>query len=80
MLLAKKQGRNDALHWASRSCFRELIASGAIKPSGACMLLIEASKANGYLAKDGEEAVRLTIMSGLGLKEWPVEGELKRCG
>ena len=73
VLLAKKQGRNDALHWASRSSFRELIASGAIKPAGACMLLVEASKANGYLAKDGEEAVRLTIMSGLGLKEWPEE-------
>ena len=80
VLLAKKQGRNDALYWASRSCFRELIASGAIKASGAALLLVEASNINGYLKKDGEEAVRLTIMSGLGLMEWPEEGELKRCG
>jgi hypothetical protein len=73
VLLAKKQGRNDALYWASRSCFRELIASGAIEASGACKLLVEACKANGYLKKDGEEAVRLTIMSGLGVTDWPEE-------
>src|SRR5262249_24805493 len=71
VLLNKTHGRNDALYWAGGQVFRELIASGAIKASGAALLLVEASKINGYLAKDGEEAVRATIMSGLGLKEWP---------
>src|SRR5262249_42777862 len=61
VLLNKRQGRNDALYWASQQCFRQLIAISAIEPSGAAMLLVEASKANGYLAKDGEEAVRATI-------------------
>jgi hypothetical protein len=75
VLINKKQGRNDALHWASRSCFRELITEGAIKASGAASLLVEACKANGYWLKDGEEAVRQTIMSGLALTEWPEEGE-----
>jgi Bifunctional DNA primase/polymerase, N-terminal len=70
-LINKKQGRNDALHWASRHCFRELMDGGAIEASGAAMLLIEACKANGYFQKDGEEAVRATIISGLGLTEWP---------
>jgi hypothetical protein len=79
VVATKRSGRNNALNYAAWA-FRELVEKGAIKSSGACKLLIEACKANGYLAKDGEEAVRATIMSGLGLKEWPTEGDLKRCG
>jgi hypothetical protein len=70
MLVSKRSGRNNALHWAScRFC--ELIAEGVINASGSVALLFEASKLNGYLAKDGEEVVQATIMSGLGLEEWP---------
>jgi hypothetical protein len=80
VVASKRSGRNNALNYVAWA-FRELIASGAIKASGAALLLIEACKANGYLKKDGEEAVRATIMSGLGLKEWPEDGELqRRCG
>ena len=79
VLINKKQGRNDALHWAGRHCFRELMEGGAIEASGAATLLVEACKLNGYLTKDGEEAVRQTIMSGLGLTEWP-EAEQRRAG
>ena len=68
----KGSGRNNALNYAAWA-FRELVEKGAIETSGACKLLVEACKANGYLAKDGEEAVRATIMSGLGLKERPEE-------
>ena len=75
----KRSGRNNALNYVAWA-FRELVEKGAIEATGAALLLVEACKANGYLAKDGEEAVRATIMSGLGLTEWPVEGELKRCG
>jgi hypothetical protein len=66
LVAGKIQGRNDALNFAAY-CFREL----PIPREGAAELLMRASKANGYLAKDGEEAVRATIMSGLGLKDWP---------
>jgi hypothetical protein len=70
-VVAKKQeGRNDALNYAAWR-FRELAEKEAISAAGACRLLWMASKANGYLAKDGAEAVRATIMSGLGLGEWP---------
>jgi Bifunctional DNA primase/polymerase, N-terminal len=79
VVASKRSGRNNALNFAAWA-FRELVEGNAIKASGATALLIEACKANGYLAKDGEEAVRATIMSGLGLKEWPEDGELKRCG
>lgn len=66
VVAGKRCGRNDALNYAAY-CFREL----SIPREGAAKLLVLAAKANGYLAKDGEEAVRATIMSGLGLKEWP---------
>ena len=79
MVALKRSGRNNALNYCAWA-LRELVEKGAIEASGACKLLIKACKANDYLAKDGEEAVRATIMSGLGLKEWPTEGELKRCG
>ena len=68
----KRSGRNNALNYAAWA-FRELVEKDAIEASGACKLLVEACNANGYLAKDGAEAVRLTIMSGLGLTEWPEE-------
>jgi hypothetical protein len=64
------QGRNDALYWASR-CFKELVAEQAIEVGAACVLLLRASEMNGYVAKDGIEAAQATIMSGLGLREWP---------
>jgi Bifunctional DNA primase/polymerase, N-terminal len=69
----KRSGRNNALNYAAWA-FRELVEKDAIEASGACKLLVEACKANGYLKKDGEEAVRATILSGLGLSKWP-EGE-----
>jgi hypothetical protein len=69
LLAAKRRGRNNALNYVAY-CFREL----PIAREGAAQLLMMASQANGYLAKDGEEACRLTIMSGLGLKEWPTQG------
>jgi hypothetical protein len=67
VVASKRSGRNNALNYVAWA-FREIVAEGAIEASGATSLLVEASKANGYLAKDGEEAVRATIMSGLGLK------------
>ena len=79
VVASKRSGRNNALNYVAWA-FREIVAGGAIEASGVCKLLIEACKANGYLKKDGEEAVRATILSGLGLKEWPEEGELMRCG
>jgi Bifunctional DNA primase/polymerase, N-terminal len=66
VLINKRHGRNSALHWAS--CRLEEL----MDKSGACELLVEASKLNGYLDKDGEEAMQQTIMSGLKLKEWPL--------
>jgi hypothetical protein len=74
VLLSKRSGRNNALNYIAWA-FRELVEEDAIEASGACTLLVEACKANGYLAKDGEEAVRATIISGLGLKEWPATEE-----
>lgn len=68
VVAAKRQGRNDALNWGAYR-FRELVEEGAINAADVCVLLVAASRANGYLAKDGEEAARLTIMSGLGIKE-----------
>ena len=68
----KRSGRNNALNYVAWA-FRELVEKGAIEATGAALLLIEACKANGYLQKDGAEAVRATIMSGLGLSEWPEE-------
>jgi len=62
----KRQGRNEALYYAARK-----FCDVPIPREGAARLLMMASQANGYLAKDGEEVVRATIMSGLGLKEWP---------
>jgi hypothetical protein len=73
MVAAKRSGRNNALNYAAWA-FRDL----AIEASGACKVLVEACKAKGYLVKDGEEAVRQTIMSGLGLKEWPEQGRKDR--
>lgn len=74
MVALKRSGRNNALNYCAWA-LRELVEKGAIEASGACKLLIKACKANDYLAKDGEEAVRATIMSGLGLKE---KAEAKR--
>jgi Bifunctional DNA primase/polymerase, N-terminal len=72
LLAGKCRERNDALNFVAYQ-FRELIAARAIEAEGACELLVMASRANGYFAKDGEEAVRMTIMSGLGMSEWPEE-------
>jgi Bifunctional DNA primase/polymerase, N-terminal len=54
--------RNEGLHWATRQ-LREL---GFVDRAVAVELLVEVTKANGYLAKDGEEVVLRTIESG-----WP---------
>jgi hypothetical protein len=69
----KRRGRNDALYYVANR-FREV----PIPREGAAKLLMLACRANGYLAKDGEEACRLTIMSGLGLKEWPAILEMEK--
>jgi len=69
-LIQLTEGRNNGLY-SSTLGFKELIGRNAIEVSGACQLLLKATELNGYIAKDGIEAVRLTIMSGLGIKEWP---------
>jgi hypothetical protein len=56
--------RNDGLHWATRQ-LREL---GFVDREVAVELLVEVTKLNGYLAKDGEGVVLRTIESG-----WPDE-------
>jgi hypothetical protein len=66
----KTEGRNEGLNYAAYN-FRKLISVGAINASGACQLLLTACATNSYLAKDGEDAARATIMSGLGIREWP---------
>jgi hypothetical protein len=71
-LAAKRQHRNDGLNFTAY-VLRELVASGDLKPDGACALLWLASDANGYLAKDGDSVVRGTILRGLGLSDWPSE-------
>jgi len=70
MLCTKRQGRNKALYWASCR-FYDLFKERIVTKADACTLLVEACRLNGYLDKDGEEAVRSTVMSGLRLKEWP---------
>jgi hypothetical protein len=72
-LIRLTEGRNNGLY-SSTLGFRELVGREAIEVSGACQLLLKATEMNGYLAKDGIETVRLTIMSGLVIKEWPEEG------
>jgi hypothetical protein len=57
--------RNDGLNWAAWS-FRGLVAVGTVAPSAAQELLISVTRLNGYLEKDGMEAVLATIASGLG--------------
>jgi hypothetical protein len=57
--------RNDGLNWAAYS-FRELVAAGIVAASVAQELLINVTELNGYLEKDGMEAVLATIASGLG--------------
>ena len=47
------KGRNTGLYTSALG-FKELIGRGSVGPAGACALPVEASKANGYLAKDGE--------------------------
>jgi hypothetical protein len=69
-LIQLNEGRNNGLY-SSTLGFRELVGRNAIEVGGACQLLMKATELNGYIAKDGIEAVRLTIMSGLGIKEWP---------
>jgi hypothetical protein len=68
-LIQLNEGRNNGLY-SSTLGFRELVGRNAIEVSGACQLLVKASEMK-YVGKDGIEAVRLTIMSGLGIKEWP---------
>jgi hypothetical protein len=59
--------RNQALNNIAFN-FRELINSGVVTYSAAEQLLLEASRLNGYLAKDGIGEVMATIGSGLGLQ------------
>jgi hypothetical protein len=64
VLVWKTTGRNDAMNWAAWR-FREFVARGLISYSDASGLLEAASEVNGYTAKDGIEAARATIVSGL---------------
>ena len=57
--------RNTGLYWATTQ-LREL---GFVDRAEAVELLVAVTKANGYLAKDGIEAVERTIESG-----WPHDG------
>jgi hypothetical protein len=74
----KTEGRNDALNYAA-FMFRGLIKNAAISAREACCILLSACEHNGYLAKDGPEQVKATIMSGLGIKErdYPTQKEFE---
>jgi hypothetical protein len=50
----------------STFCFRDFVAEELIPVEAAWGLLELASELNGYTAKDGIEAARATIASGLG--------------
>jgi hypothetical protein len=52
--------RNDGLHWATR----QLRSLGYVDRDAAVELLMEMVRLNGYLAKDGPDAVMRTIESG----------------
>jgi hypothetical protein len=64
-LVHAKHHRNNALNRAA-FCFRDFVAEELIPVEAACGLLELASELNGYTAKDGIEAARATIASGLG--------------
>jgi hypothetical protein len=64
-LVHAKHHRNNALNRAA-FCFRDLVAEDLITVEAAWSLLELASELNGYTAKDGIEAARATIASGLG--------------
>src|SRR5262249_1170666 len=74
-LVRLTEGRNTGL-FNSTLGFRELVERGVIEPGAACTLLVRACELNGYVAKDGIEAVKATIMSALGLKAWPPDGSI----
>jgi hypothetical protein len=62
-LIECRSHRNDCLNWAGY----ELRAFEWLPRDVAARLLVAASKLNGYAAKDGIDAVRATIASGLGV-------------
>jgi len=74
VVAAKREHRNDGLNWAAYR-FRELVAEHAITAAGVCRLLVLVARANGYVAKDGAAATQATIMSGLGIRDWPTESD-----
>jgi hypothetical protein len=63
--LRKQKRRNEALYIAGL-CLRELIHDGIVSMIAAEQLLFDVAVLNGYIAKDGVEAARATIRSGLG--------------
>jgi hypothetical protein len=67
IVTSKRQGqhRNDALLNAS-SIFRELIYTDVVPRDAAEQLLFHAAELCGYVAKDGADAAKATIQSGLG--------------
>lgn len=62
---AQRGERNDTLYWGACR-FNEIIAEGLIRPKVASAVLESAARINGLVKDDGIEAVRATIMSGLG--------------
>jgi hypothetical protein len=62
--LQRQKRRNEGLYIAAL-CLREFIHGQIVTTAAAEQLLLEAAVLNGYLAKDGIEAARSTIRSGL---------------
>lgn len=63
-LVATRSGRNQAINQAAFN-LGTLVGAGVLSRSEAEAHLMEAARANGYIAKDGERAARQTIASGL---------------
>jgi hypothetical protein len=62
--LQRQKRRNEGLYIAGL-CLRELIHEGIVTVAAAEQLLFDVAVLNGYVAKDGVEAARATIRSGL---------------
>jgi hypothetical protein len=62
--LGPGSGRNAALN-ASAHSLGTLVGNGSIEASAVAYALLEVSRANGHVAKHGEEQTRKTIESGL---------------
>ena len=66
-MASKREHRNNWLNCTAYT-FRQFVLDGDLSHEGAVKLLIAACEANGYLAKDGWDAMMATINSGLGME------------